>query len=460
MKFPAVSGAWLAALLAILAAIALTVSLAVTHNAVRGEQRQRAALAALRDFSALLSKMDALAATSLEAGEEEGAPRVEQIDRWLVVFQGRAGVESAVADACSGRVPNLGVRWVETPDGRTAGFRALSEAEARPLESVGPNVFLLRLPAGTLCPGRSVEVVAVRDSTGPMNVIIGRVVERTGRAWGVAAGAVAAMGVLLLAFGLASAGWARSRMVSGVRRINASLERAGRGDFSEAIPVQEMTGDLRVLTSQVNVTLGRLNELLVWLRDTSDQLAHDFRTPLARARARLDQFGDTGDPVLIDQARADLRFLTQAMNESLALRDGETWAFESVRLDQVCAAAVELYEPIGEARDIRFETELTQAETLGVASLLQRAVANLVDNAVKYSPDGGVVRLKSRMEGEVAIVSISDQGPGMAATHTEGPLDGDSHRMGLAFVRAIVRRHGGELDINTGPAGSTVTMRI
>ena len=136
------------------------------------------------------------------------------------------------------------------------------------------------------------------------------------------------------------------------------------------------------------------------------------------------------------------------------------WAFESVRLDQVCAAAVELYEPIGEARDIRFETELTQAETLGVASLLQRAVANLVDNAVKYSPDGGVVRLKSSMEGEVAVVSISDQGPGMAATQTEGPLDGDSHRMGLAFVRAIVRRHGGELDINTGPAGSTVTMRV
>lgn len=457
MKFPAVSGAWLAALVAILAAIALTVSLAVTHNAVRGEQRQRAALAALRDFSALLSKMDALVAVS---GESAEAPNADQIDRWLDVFQGRAGAESAVADACSGRLPNMGVRWVETPDGRTAGFRALSEAETSPMESVGPNVFLLRLPAGTLCPGQSVEVVAVRDSTGPMRVIIGRVVERTGRAWGVAAIAVAAMGVLLLAFGLASAGWARARMVSGVRRINISLEQAGRGDFGEAIPVQDMTGDLRVLTTQVNITLARLNELLVWLRDTSDQLAHDFRTPLARARARLDQFGDTGDAALVDQARADLRYLTQAMNESLALRDGETWAFESVRLDQVCAAAIELYEPIGEGRRIRFETELTQAETLGVASLLQRAVANLVDNAVKFSPDGGVVRLKTCTEGDVAVVSVADQGPGMEATQADGPADGDSHRMGLAFVRAIVRRHGGTLEIKTGPEGSTVTMRV
>ena len=471
MRFPAVSGAWLAAAVTVLAAATLSISLAVTHNAVRGEQRQRAALAALRDFSALLSKMDALTASPLgaatpaadeEAADPEAPPpnRADQVERWLGVFQGRPGLESSVADACSGRTPDLGVRWVETDDGRSAGFRALSEARARPLESAGPNVFLLRLPPGTLCPGRSVEVVAVRDNAGPMRVIIGRMVERTGRAWGLSAAVVGGMGVLLLVFGLASAGWSRARMVSGVRRINASLEGAGRGDFGEPIPVQEMTGDLRDLTNQVNVTLGRLNELLVWLRDTSDQVAHDFRTPLARARARLDQFGDTGDAALVDEARADLRFLTQAMNESLALRDGETWAFESVHLDQICAAAVDLYEPIGEARDIRFETELNPAAALGVASLLQRAVANLVDNAVKYSPDGGVIRLKACMEGDVAIVSVADQGPGMEATQTEGPLDGDSHRMGLAFVRAIVRRHGGELDIKTGPEGSTVTMRI
>lgn len=450
---PPVSAAWLAAIVAVLAAVALTASLAVTHNAVRSEQRQRAALAALSDFNALLSKMDALGG---------GATVMEEaaIVNWLNVFQGRPGLESSVADACSGRLPNLGVRWLEAPDDRSAGFRPLAEARARSLERVGPNVFVLSLPAGTLCPGRSVEVVAVRDSVGPMRVVIGRVVERTGRAWGVAVASVAAMGVLLLGFGLASAGWSRARMVSGVDRINASLEQAGRGDFGDPIPLHEMTGDLQDMTRQVNVTLGRLQELLVWLRDTSDQVAHDFRTPLARARARLDRFGETGDAALVEQARSDLRYLTQAMNESLALRDGETWAFESVRLDRVCAAAVELYEPIADQRGIRFETELVQAETLGVASLLQRAVANLVDNAVKYSPDGGVVRIKSCTEDDLAIVVVADQGPGMAATEAETPQDIDSHRMGLAFVRAIVRRHGGDLDIQSGPAGSTVTMRV
>jgi len=86
-------------------------------------------------------------------------------------------------------------------------------------------------------------------------------------------------------------------------------------------------------------------------------------------------------------------------------------------------------------------------------------VANLVDNAVKYSPDGGVVRIKAVTQGDQAVVEIADQGPGMEAT-AAGDVDVDSHRMGLAFVRAIVRRHGGELEISSGPQGSTVKMKV
>jgi len=453
VKLPPVSTTWLAAIVAVFAAIALSASLAVTHGAVRSEQRQRAALAAVSDFNALLAKMDVLGS---------GTPVMEEgaIVNWLNVFQGRPGLESSVADACSGRIINYGVRWLEAPGDRSAGFRPLADARARPLDQLGPNVFILSMPAGTLCPGRAVEVVAVRDTVGPMRVVIGRVVERTGRAWGVAAISVAVMAVLLVGFGLASAAWSRARMVSGVRRINASLEQAGRGDFGDPIPLDQMTGDLQDLTRQVNVTLVRLQELLAWLRDTADQVAHDFRTPLARARARLDRFGETSDPELVEEARADLRYLTQAMNEALALRDGETWAFETVRLDDICRAAVELYEPIAEQRNIRFETELAPTETLGVASLLQRAVANLVDNAVKYSPDGGVIRIFSRSAPDAAMVTVSDQGPGMVTAEEPQPVDADSHRMGLAFVRAILRRHGGELEIETGATGSAVTMRI
>ena len=148
------------------------------------------------------------------------------------------------------------------------------------------------------------------------------------------------------------------------------------------------------------------------------------------------------------------------MNEGRGLRDGGTWAYETVKLDDICRAAVEMYEPLAQPRRIRFETELTPTETLGVASLLQRALANLVDNAVKYSPDGGVVRLKTYSDPQGAVVIIGDQGPGMEMTQSRMQPDIDSHRMGLAFVRAIVRRHGGELEIESDSSGSTRTMRV
>ena len=88
-------------------------------------------------------------------------------------------------------------------------------------------------------------------------------------------------------------------------------------------------------------------------------------------------------------------------------------------------------------------------------------MANLVDNAVKYSPDGALVRITAASDGETARVTVIDEGPGMAATEAQDASERpDSHRMGLDFVRAIVRRHGGDIEIDSGPGGSRVTIRV
>lgn len=451
MRPAAPGGSWLAALIALLATAALLGSLAVTHRAAVAEQRQRAAMGALQDFGALLSKM----------GVQVGSAPTDAayLEAWLAAFQTRPGQGADLAAACRGETPGAGLRWIRVEGAPPAGHAALGEAAPEALPGLGPNVVRLALPAGALCP-RPVEVVAVRDRVGAAEVIIGRMVDRPGRAWGRAALAVAAMGALLLAIGLASAAWARHRLLAAVRRVNATLERAALGDFDQPVPEADVTGELRLLAQQVNRTLERLKELLVWLRDTSDQLAHDFRTPLARAQARLERFLGDGDPAQVAEAARDLSALTARMNDALSLRDGEAWVFDTVRLDGICAAAAELYQPLAEARQVRIETALAPAEALGVESLLQRAVANLVDNAVKYSPDGGVVRVRAGSEAGRAVVSVSDEGPGLAATAAAGARPADSHRMGLGFVQAIVRRHGGRLDIDSGPAGATVTLRI
>nr|WP_245157774.1 ATP-binding protein [Brevundimonas sp. A19_0] len=157
------------------------------------------------------------------------------------------------------------------------------------------------------------------------------------------------------------------------------------------------------------------------------------------------------------------------MNETLALRDGSAWVFETVQLDDLVRATVELYEPLAEARDIRLVADVEPAALLGVRSLLQRALTNLVDNAIKFSPDGGTVTVSTRPTDTGVTFTIADQGPGMDPARARGAVDTEdstdrpeveSHGMGLPFVRAVVRRHGGTLTIDDAAPGAIVTARF
>jgi signal transduction histidine kinase len=231
--------------------------------------------------------------------------------------------------------------------------------------------------------------------------------------------------------------------------------------------------ELTELTAQVNLTLDRLEELLSWLRDSADQLAHDFRTPLARASARLDRLKEASTTpearALAEEVRSDLTRLTRAMNEAMALRDGEAWVFEHVQLDRLAASAADLYQPLAEERGVVIRVEASPVAVLGVRSLLQRAVTNLVDNAVKFSPRGGVVTLTVWHDEGRPGLSVADQGPGFDPGLLDDPARAvasaaeegrESHGMGLAFVRAILKRHGAAMMIDDAGPGAVVTARF
>lgn len=168
---------------------------------------------------------------------------------------------------------------------------------------------------------------------------------------------------------------------------------------------------------------------------------------------------------LVREVKADLGQLSRAMNEAVALRDGEAWVFETIRLDQLAVAAAELYEPLAEARGITIVAQVEPVSVLGVSTLLQRAMTNLVDNAVKYSPDAGTVTVTVATVGGRPVMTVADQGRGfdegalnnvarqVAAAVAEGR---ESHGMGLAFVRAILRRHGAVMTIDDAAPGAVV----
>lgn len=455
----------LAAAMGVLAALALSGSLLVTGAAVRMDQREKAALAALDDYGAMVSKLGSEASLSAEALTEADAA---WLSAWLSAFQSGPTREArTLEETCRTGRGGAGVRFIRAPVGKPAGLAALESAPGQSLGRLGQDLHVVRLDPGVLCPSRAVEVVVVRRPFGALDIAVGRVVDRSGQAWGWAVAAVIATGLLLLVIGLAAAAVARRRLTAAVAEVSRALDRAAVGDFSLRAPETAVAPELTELTGHVNRTLDRLDELLSWLRDSADQLAHDFRTPLARASVRLERLGATATTPearqLIDEARSDLAQITRSMNEAMALRDGEAWVFDSVRLDELAAQAAELYQPLAEERGVTIRVEGEAVPVLGVHSLLQRAVANLVDNAVKFSPDGGMVTLTTGLDDGRPVLIVADQGPGFTPIRPRGgaPTEGpESHGMGLAFVRAILKRHGASMTVDDGRPGAVVTARF
>lgn len=448
----------LASALAVLAAVALTGSLVITGRAAQLDQRQQAALAALADFGAIATKLPPDVAMDAASMTEADAAYLSAL---LTAFQdGPSREATTLEETCRTGRGGAGVRLIRAPVGRPAGLAALETARATRMTNLGPDVYLVRLAPGDLCLNRGVEAVIVRRPVGALEVTVGRVVDPAGSAWRLAVFSVFGVGVLILISGLMAATFARRRLTSALSRVSKALDRAAVGDFSHRAPEVSVAPELTELSGQVNRTLDRLDELLTWLRDSADQLAHDFRTPLARATARLDKLAGTEDARararLIRETRQDLADISRAMTEAMALRDGEAWAFESVRLDTLAEAAVELYQPIADERGVTLRAEVEPVAVLGVRSLLQRAVANLVDNAVKFSPDGGAVVIRACPTEAGPILSVSDQGPGMG----KGETGTVSHGMGLAFVRASLRRHGGRMTIDDAAPGTIVTAHF
>lgn len=461
----------LVVLMAVVAALALTGSLYVTGAAVRTDQREQAALAALDDYGSMVQKLGietGLGTATLTEGD------TAFLAGWLATFQsGNARGARTLEETCRTGRGGAGVRYIRSPVGPPVGLAALATTPADRAYGLGEDVYVIALERGVLCPDRAVEVVAVRRPVGPLDIIVGRVVDRSGEAWGRAVMVVIGAGLALLAMGLGAASFARQRLTRAVTEVSQALDRAGIGDFSLRAPETAVAPELTELTGHVNGTLDRLEELLSWLRDSADQLAHDFRTPLARATARLNRLKEAElSPEalrLTQEVEADLTQLTRAMNEAMTLRDGEAWVFEPVRLDKLMAAAADLYDALAEDRGVTIRVVAEPVQVLGVRSLLLRAVTNLVDNAVKFSPEGSTVTLSVGMRDDRPFLTVADQGPGFAAEALRDPAAAvaravaqgrESHGMGLAFVRTVLKRHGAGMTIGDAAPGAVVTAHF
>jgi signal transduction histidine kinase len=253
------------------------------------------------------------------------------------------------------------------------------------------------------------------------------------------------------------------------------------GDLSHRLSTQGGGDELDMLAQTVNRMLDQIEHLIHGVRNVSNAIAHDLRTPLSELRFRLEAVS-VGRPSAeiafaeIESAVVDVDRVIQIFNALLRLAEIDTGARRSgfVRVDvaHVANDIVEFYQPVAELQGITLsfssDSDLLLA---GDPFLLAQAVGNLIDNALKYAQENGSIRVEAQRAGATAIdVTVADDGPGIP--DDEKPkvskrfYRGDASRgtpgvgLGLSLVNAVAELHGGALILSDNAPGLRATLRL
>jgi signal transduction histidine kinase len=254
-----------------------------------------------------------------------------------------------------------------------------------------------------------------------------------------------------------------------VSRINRIAQTAqsiiDTGDLSKRISVDSSWDDLSSLANVLNVFLERIEQLMHGVRTVSDNIAHDLRTPLTRLKNKIDSLDHPNRDDLADEANQ----LLGTFNALLRISNIETGkrhsAFSSLDLGLVLNDVIELYEPLAEEKKIEIKTNIERYNLMGDRDLLFQAFANILDNAVKFTPQKGCINLNLTSSG---CVEITDTGPGVPNEDKEKIFQrfyrGEASRttsgfgLGLSLVAAVIDLHGGEISLENVNPG--LKMRI
>ncbi|HEY0945952.1 MAG TPA: HAMP domain-containing sensor histidine kinase [Opitutaceae bacterium] len=275
----------------------------------------------------------------------------------------------------------------------------------------------------------------------------------------------------------AGAGYLAARRAT--RPLRHIVETARRiittGALDARVPAPERRDDIAELVHHFNTVLDKNAALLRAMREALDNVAHDLRTPLTGLRGTAElALSQTPDPaarealaVCVERADDVLRLLRALMEISEAEAGMLKLEKAPADLAELARRAVELYGEVAEAAGLTLTLEAPASVPVEVDAVrLRQAIANLVDNAVKYTPGGGVVTVTVMVEDDGAVLRVRDTGPGVPAAEQprvwERLYRGDQSRsqsglgLGLSLVRAIVEAHGGRVAMHNAPEGGAV----
>ena len=343
-------------------------------------------------------------------------------------------------------------------DGKTIREITLPVADA-PSRSTPVRAMLTRLPDGSLLiVGHNARQLA------EFNAIMGRAL-----LWG---------GALTILIGLAFGLILGSRPLHRIEQIQQACERIISGDFRQRLPVTKRRDELDMLTAIVNRMLDEIERLMSEVKSVCDNIAHDLRTPLTRLRAGLYRAqqqldgASTHRPVM-EQAIAEVDALLSRFRALLRISEIENKerraGFKLVHLEEILGQAVNFFAPLAEDKSIQLQmTSEVAAPILGDMELLFEAIANLLDNAIKFTPPGGQISVSLTQGTQGAQIDICDSGSGIKESERTAVLNRfyrgtdqphtPGYGLGLSIVAAITRLHHFEFELANLNPGTRVTI--
>lgn len=333
---------------------------------------------------------------------------------------------------------------------------------------------------------RTAMVQVVRLPSG-FRILVGRDIGEREQFRQIIGGALAWALVLMIGLALLSYIFVSRRVLKRIDSLSAQSRRIMVGDLSGRLEITGSGDEFDRLADSLNAMLERIEQLLYGVKDVSDNIAHDLKTPLTRLRNRVETVLASRDDAKSYRSALEATIeesdqLIKTFNALLMIARIEAGSPEGAMAEVDASAIVrdvaELYEPVADETGVELVVEAPQPVPIKASrELLGQALANLIDNAIKHSaPEEGAPRpplkvvVSTAREGDALVLRVSDNGPGIPPEDRDRALQRfvrleksrtqPGSGLGLSLVAAVVRLHHGTIELGDGNPGLVVTIRL
>jgi signal transduction histidine kinase len=387
--------------------------------------------------------------------------------------------------------PGANLYLVTTPEGKAIGGNVGSLAPGVMASTGWSETAYRRLDEQDTAHHRA--LVRVTELTNGFRLLVGRDLEERRRLFGIVAKAAQWSLLVVIVLGIGGGIFVARRVLQRIDAMTGTTRRIMAGDLSGRLPVGRSGDELDRLAENLNAMLERIEALMTGLKEVSDNIAHDLKTPLTRMRNRAEEaLASSGSEAeyraALERTIEESDGLIRTFNALLMIARAESGQARG-NMDDFDAADVakgihELYEPLAEDDGMTLRVKAATARLHGNRELIGQALANLVENAIKYGKPSPVVQpldpaaaartreivIEARREGDHVLLSVADHGPGIPEgdrkhaverfVRLEASRTLPGSGLGLSLASAVATLHGGELRLGDSHPGLTATLVI